>query len=157
MIHADLLLGSLSHAILADGRLFTADPAEVGRAAIERGSGMRAEDALIIIGGLITLLSLISLISWLRKQRIDAPAVLVFRRVAREAGLTRTDRQLLSRISRGQGLPTPLALMLSPGTLGHHARRHARGSRRKKRGVLDLARAASIRRHLFGPQEATTI
>jgi hypothetical protein len=146
--HVWSLLGGLS----ADGRLIKVDPAEVGRAAMERGSGMRTEDALIIVGGLITLLSLISLIGWLRQQRIEPTAGMVFRRVAREAGLTRSDRRLLGRIGHERGLTHPLTLMLCPGTLGRHARAYAR-ARGRRRGSLDLARAASIRRHLFGPAE----
>ncbi|MEM6459693.1 MAG: hypothetical protein AAF710_09925 [Planctomycetota bacterium] len=142
--------------VLGTGRLFDGDPAEVGRYAMERGSGLRVEDAMVIFGALLTLLSLISLLGWLRRQRVRPHRMVVFNRVGREMGLTLTDRRLLWRIARDAGLPTPLALLLTPGTLGRHARDHARQPRKnfwrdRPRRVHALARAASIRRHVFGP------
>ena len=135
---------------LAQGRLFNVDPAEVGRAAMENGSGMRAEDALILIGGLITLLSLISLIGWLRRQKLRPSAGLVFLRVARSLGLTAGDCLLLLRIGRDAGQASPLALLLCPGTLGRCARDFAHRQPPRRRAPT-LARAASVRRHLFTP------
>lgn len=137
-------------ATLADGRLFTGDPAEVGRAALENGSGLRAEDALIIVGGLVTLVSLVSLIGWLRQQKLRPTAGLLFLQTARSLGLTLRDCWLLQRIARGSGHDSGLALLLCPGTLGRCARWHARQLPRG-RGFADLARAASVRRHVFGP------
>ncbi|MEM9883679.1 MAG: hypothetical protein AAF800_12265 [Planctomycetota bacterium] len=137
------------------GRLFDGDPSEVGRYALERGSGLRVEDALVIFGTLLTLLSVISLLGWLRQQRVRPHRLVVFNRVGRDLGLTLTDRWLLWRIARDAGLPTPLALLLTPGTLGRHARDHLRRPRKnhglnRPRRVHALARAASIRRHVFG-------
>jgi hypothetical protein len=132
----------------ADGRLFKGDPADVGRAALEQGSGLRVEDAMILFGALITLVGLLSLFGWLRTLQVRPHGLMVFNRVGREAGLSWRDRRLLWQIGRSQALPTPLTLMLCPGTLGRLARDHARRQRRRP-GTLALARAASIRRHLF--------
>ncbi len=136
--------------ILADGRLFTGDTSEVGRAAIENGSGMRAEDALIIIGGLITLISLISLIGWLRQQKLRPTAGVVFLQVARRLRLSLRDYWLLRRIGQFAGHPSPLALLMCPGTLGASARQFAHHQPRR-RAAHTLSRAASVRRHVFGP------
>ena len=148
----DTHLLSLLDGLRVDGRLFTGNPGDVGRAAIENGSRMRAEDTLIILGGLLVLVSVISLISWLRKLRLRPGAGRVFSQQARAMGLTRADRKLLCRISRAVSLPNPITLLLTPGTLGRCARDYARRQTRR-RGTLDLARAASIRRYLFGPPE----
>ena len=137
-------------ATLGDGRLFTGDPAAVGRAAVENGSGMRAEDALIIVGGLITLVSLVSLIGWLRQQKLRPTTGMVFIKTARSLGLTLRDCRLLQQIGRSAGHDSGLALLLCPGTLGRCARGYARQLPRR-RGVHALARAASVRRHVFGP------
>ncbi|MEM1109132.1 MAG: hypothetical protein AAGH99_10650 [Planctomycetota bacterium] len=144
-----LLLPSLAEGIAADGRLFKGDPGQVGLEAIKNGSNLHIEDIMVVLGVILVLISLVSLFDWLRRQRLRPHTLVVFNRVAREAGLNRADRLLLWRIGRRQALPTPLTLMLCPGTLGHHARADAR-NRSHRRGTLDLARAASIRRHLFG-------
>lgn len=146
----DTLLLTLVDGLSIDGRLFKGDPASVGAEAMKNGSNLHIEDIMVIFGLLMTLLAAISLFGWLRQQRIRPHALVVFNRLAREAGLDWADRRLLYRIGHGEGRPGPLALMLSPGTLGHWARDHARRLGRR-RGTLDLARAASIRRHLFGP------
>ncbi|MEM7624556.1 MAG: hypothetical protein AAF333_02890 [Planctomycetota bacterium] len=149
----DPFLLSLVQGLSADGRLFTGDTAEVGLEAIRHGSRMQIEDGLVIFGGLLTLVSGLSLVGWLRRQRLRPHALLVFNRAAREAGLTWADRRLLWKVGRTMGLPTPLTLMLCPDTLGYYARQSARRSS-SRRGTLDLARAASIRRYLFGPAAA---
>lgn len=149
MINDSLLL-SLIQGLSVDGRLFTGDISEVGLEAIRNGSRMQMEDGLVILGGLLTLVSGLSLIGWLRQQRLRPHALLVFNRAAREAGLTWADRRLLWKVGRGAGLPTPLTLMMCPETMGFYARQSARRSW-TRRGTLDLARAASIRRYLFGP------
>lgn len=146
----DTLLLTWVEGLSVDGRLFKGDPGRVGAEAMKNGSNLHVEDIMVIFGLLLTLLAAISLFGWLRQQRIRPHALLVFNRVAREAGLDWADRRLLFRIGHGEGKPGPLALILSPGTLGHWARDHAR-QLGKRRGSLDLARAASIRRHLFGP------
>ncbi len=45
----------------------------------------------------------------------------VFDTIADEFGLSGPQKRLLSRISRSQGLPSPITLLLSPTTLNHHA------------------------------------
>ncbi|MEM9913671.1 MAG: hypothetical protein AAF911_01775 [Planctomycetota bacterium] len=140
---------SLFDGLSADGRLFKGDPSQVGIEAIKNGSNLHVEDIMVVFGVLLVLLSSISLVGWLRQQRLRPHTLVVFNRVAREAGLNWGDRRLLWQIGRSLGLPTPLTLMLCPGTLGHCAREYAH-QLGKRRGTFELARAASIRRHLFG-------
>ncbi len=136
----------------AGARLVTADRSEIGRYAAQRGSGLNAEQGLLILGGLVVLISSASLAAWLTRQRPPTPLPLLFNRLARESGLGPGDRWMLYRMSRGRGRAAVLAPLLCPETLGvwarHHARTH-RGPRRLR--AARLARAASIRRHLFGP------
>ncbi len=146
----DTLVISLFDGLSADGRLFKGDPSQVGLEAIKNGSNLHVEDLMVIFGVILVLLSGISLIGWLRQQRIRPHRLVLFNRVAREAGLNWGDRKLLWRIGQRVGLPTPLTLMLCPGTLGRCARDYAH-QHSKRRATHDLARAASIRRHLFGP------
>lgn len=149
----DTLIITLFDGLSADGRLFKGDPSQVGMEAIKNGSNLHVEDIMVIFGVILVLLSGLSLLGWVRQQRLRPHKLVVFNRVAREAGLNWTDRKLLWQIGKRVGLPTPLALMLCPGTLGHCARHYAH-QRGKRRATLDLARAASIRRHLFGSAPA---
>lgn len=130
-------------------RLFDVDPSEVGRAALEHGSRMHVADIMVVLGLVLTLISALSVLGWLMQQRLQPHRLVVFSRLGKALGLGLRDRWLLWRIARHEALPTPTALLLTPGTLGHAARRHALGQGRR-RGPLALARAASIRRHLFG-------
>jgi len=145
----DIFVISWFDGLAADGRMFKGDPSQVGLEAIKNGSNLHLEDLMVIFGVILVLFSGLSLLGWLRHQRIRPHKLVVFNRVAREAGLNWGDRRLLWQIGRRVDLPTPLALMLCPGTLGRCARDYAR-AQRKRRATLDLARAASIRRHLFG-------
>jgi len=136
----------------AGARLVTADRSEIGRYAAEQGSRLNAEQGLLILGGLVVLISSASLVAWLTHRRPPVPAVVLFNRLAREAGLGAGDRWLLYCIARGHGRAAALAPLLCPGTLGAWARVHARNQRGpRRRRDARLARAASIRRHLFGP------
>lgn len=139
----------------AGARMFTADPAEVGRYAAQQGSRMDAQQGLLILGGLVAIIGSISLTTWLLKRRPSVPVVFLFNRIARDAGLNASDRRMLYRLSRGHGRAAALAPLLCPGTLGAWARAHARaGTAPRRRRAAQLARAASIRRHLFGPPRA---
>ncbi len=55
----------------------------------------------------------------------DAAPLITFNDVAGRLGLSWRGRWLLIRIARQQQLPTPLALLLAPGTLSHHTKRYA--------------------------------
>jgi len=135
----------------AGARMVTADRSEIGRYAAEHGSRLDARQGLLILGGLVVLISSASLAAWLARRRPPVPVVLLFNRLGREAGLGPGDRWLLYRIARPHGRAASLAPLLCPGTLGAWARDHARsrtGPRRRR--AARLARAASIRRHLFG-------
>jgi hypothetical protein len=50
--------------------------------------------------------------------------MLIFHQIARETGVGPKDEWLLIKVARQQVLPTPLALLLSPGTFDHHVRRY---------------------------------
>lgn len=146
---SDQLLVTLFNGLAIDGRLFKGDPSKVGMEAIKNGSNLHLSDLMVIFGALLTLMAAISLVGWLRQQKLRPHGLVVFNRLARELGLGWLDRRLLLRLGHGEGRPGPLALMLCPGTLGHFARTHAR-QQPPRRGFAALARAASIRRHLFG-------
>ena len=135
----------------AGARLVTADRSEIGRYAAEHGSRLDAKQGLVILGGLVVLISSASLTAWVVRRRPPVPVLLLFNRLAREAGLGVGDRWLLYRIARPHGRGATLAPLLCPGTLGAWARNDARtqGGPRRRRAAR-LARAASIRRHLFG-------
>ena len=138
----------------AGARMVTADRSEIGRYAAEQGSRLNATQGLLVLGGLIVLISGAALATWLQK-RPPLPVVLLFNRLAREAGLAPADRVLLYWMARRHGAAAPLAPLLCPGTLGAWAREHA-GTRAGRRSgprhfrAVRLARAASIRRQLFG-------
>lgn len=137
--------------LAAGARMVTADRSEIGRYAAEHGSRLDAKQGLLILGGLVALISSASLAAWVARRRPPVPVVVLFNRLAREAGLGPGDRWLLYRIARPHGRAAALAPLLCPGTLGAWARDQARsraGPRRRR--AARLARAASIRRHLFG-------
>ena len=153
----------------AGARMVTADRSEIGRYAAEQGSRLNAEQGLLILGGLVVMISSASLVVWITRRRPPVPVVLLFNRLAREAGLGAGDRWLLYRIVRQQGRIAQqqgrpprgrrraalLAPLLCPGTLGAWARDHAHAQTgRRRHSAAQLARAASIRRHLFGPVTA---
>ena len=142
--------------LLAGARLVTADRAEIGRYAAEQGSRLDAGQGLLILGGLILLISAAALTAWVIRRRPPLPVVILFNRLAREAGLKLGDRWLLYRVARGRGPAAVLAPLLCPTTLGAWAREHARaGPAPRQRRAAGLARAASIRRRLFGPAAAS--
>ncbi len=98
------------------------------------------------------LLMLLLVVLSMRKLRDRAEAssapMLVFRRVAEHAGVSLSDQWLLIRIARQQQLPTPLALLLSPGTLMHHGAAYAAGLSDRRRRVT-LIRLDALRQELF--------
>ncbi|MEE9403518.1 MAG: hypothetical protein V3V20_01380 [Algisphaera sp.] len=170
--HLTHLLGSLATSLAtglhsshpgvwlhAGARLVTADRSEIGRYAATHGSRLDAKQGLMILGGLLVLLSSASLVAWLSTKRLPTPSLMLFNRLARDAGLGKGDRWLLYKMARRHRVPKhagPLTLLLCPGTLGTWSRHHVRQSHRSRRHrATTLARAASIRRHLFAPPHQT--
>lgn len=84
-------------------------------------SGVPSE-LLLLIGTLILLVALlIGLNHGYRWFKLRSEPLSQFNKVAKQLGLTRGQRWLLWRIARRFGLPTPMTLLLAPGTLYHHA------------------------------------
>jgi len=81
--------------------------------------------AVLICAGLLLLLT--AAWGWQRyKQRhLRSEPMLTFHQMATAMGLSLKQQWLLVRIARRQMLPTPLTLMLSSATLGHHAQQFA--------------------------------
>ena len=121
--------------------------------------------ALIVLGVLLVLAVTARL--W-RKVHHSAPAIqrivkprpsagaeaggnpaAVFRRVAGELGLARADQRLLGKIAQSQGLPSPLTLLLSPATLGHHVAAHTADMAPNRRDQV-LDRVAALEQQVFG-------
>ncbi len=100
---------------------------------------------LIGMGLLLLLLSGLSLAHWWRRRDSRPAPWRVFCRVSHELGLEWSQRWLLWRIARRQGLPTPLALLISPGTLTHHAEAYAAAcGARRARAVRDRAQRMCV-------------
>lgn len=101
-------------------------------------------------GALLAVIGLLSLRA-VRDPRQARPApMLVFRRVAEAVGLDLGEQWLLVRIAKARKLPTPLTLLLSEGTLVHHAVAWADtlGPRRQRDAMI---RIDALRQKLFAP------
>jgi len=103
---------------------------------------------LVGIGTTIVVIAVISLKRWWMSRHKDPSPMVLFSAIARKAGLNWRDRYLLWRIARAFDLPTPIALMLSRGTLRHfgdlYLTSHASNQRRSGR------RLSAIEDALFG-------
>src|SRR5690606_27778682 len=77
---------------------------------------------VLAVGLFLALVGALSLRHWWRTRRERPTPVLTFMALARQLGLSLSDQWLLIRLSMRQKLPTPITLVLSPGTLRHHAR-----------------------------------
>ena len=77
---------------------------------------------IMIVGGVVLFVfGLIGFIQWWRSRHDRSQPLTVFYRVGRQAGLRKRELWLLRMIAKYTGLPTPLALMMSSGTLIVHA------------------------------------
>ncbi len=98
--------------------------------------------------GILILLGAIRL-SQLRKQTDkEVPPLWLFHRIAAGRGLSWRDQWLLYRIARAQKLPSALTLMLSLGTMDHHAMTWL--GREPWFGSSSKRRLGRIRRTLYG-------
>jgi hypothetical protein len=113
------------------------------------GSGLSMWWIAIATGLLLTLIAVLSMRTIRDRAEAKSAPMLVFRRVAEHVGLGASDQWLLIRIARQQELPTPLALLLSPGTLTHHAAAYA-AQQGDRKGRLTMLRVDAICRDLFG-------
>lgn len=76
---------------------------------------------LIAAGGMLLLLSGLSIARWYKHRDEYSNPLLVYLGVSRLVGLSYRDQWLLMRIARNGSLVSPLTLMLSPATFQHHA------------------------------------
>ncbi len=99
--------------------------------------------------GAALVVALLALWLWERhKLHRDRPRpIRIFLRTARGAGLAAADLWLLYRIARRRGLPSPLTLLLSPATLGHHAQLYCSGASPRRQARV-MGRVAKIQRTL---------
>ncbi len=142
--------GGVPGAGAGGSRLFTGDPSAVGRHAMEDGSRLDPTWIIPVAGVFMVLFSALSLVSFYRRHRRDPHPLQIYNRLAKGLGLGRRDRLLLWRIARATGLPDPIALMLCPVTLRHHARDLVQPFGRTHAAAV-LHRVASVRRRLFPP------
>ncbi len=137
----------LAQAEQGGSRLFSGDPGEVGRNAMD-GSHLDPNWVLPIAGAFAVVFSLLSLVKLVQTHRRQPHSLWVFLCLCRQVGLNWADRLLLYRIARATSLPSPIALMLSPGTLRKHTAAFSQSMGRTQAAAVKL-RVASIRRHLF--------
>lgn len=89
---------------------------------------------LMGIGAILMTVVIVSIRRWWQSRHSDPSPMVLFSAIARKAGLGWRDRYLLWRISKAFNLPTPIALMLSKGTLRHYSDlylRNAAGTSRR--------------------------
>jgi hypothetical protein len=112
---------------------------------------LSAGEVVLALGGLVLALAVgLWLAERRRLRRERSHPLALFQRLAVEMDLGWSDRWLLIRMARRQGLPSPLTLLLSPATFEYHARAYAqaqRGARAQRR----RGRAARLKMKLFPP------
>lgn len=85
---------------------------------------------------------------WYRTRHLRSKPLLTFHQLATAMGVTLGDQWFLTRIARRGGLPTPLALMLCPTTMRHHAARFAERASPQRRAKV-MARVSGIEHRIF--------
>jgi hypothetical protein len=111
------------------------------------GLGASTGMVLLWLGGLVlTLAAALWGIERLRSRQ-QRPLAL-FRRIAGEFELSWTERRLLIRVARRQGLASPLTLLMSPATFAHHISAYALAGQGADSSHL-TGRAARIAAKLF--------
>lgn len=75
-----------------------------------------------------------------RDRHLRSKPMMTYHSIAEAVGIPWRDEVLLARIARAEKLPSPLTLMVSRGTLHHHAEHYA--------AALSPSRAARIRRRI---------
>ncbi|MEX0744160.1 MAG: hypothetical protein WD118_01050 [Phycisphaeraceae bacterium] len=104
----------------------------------------------VVLAGaaLLAVLSIIWLGTWWKRRHDQPRPWWVFIQTARHMGLTWREQWLLVCIARHERLPTPLTLMLSRRTLGHHAKRYLQRRSLHRRAAV-VRRLVAIRAALF--------
>ena len=87
---------------------------------------------LVVLAAVSLLLAGLWLWERYRRRALRARPLSTFHQIAREMGLNIADQWLLTRIAHAAKLPTPLALLLSPATLLHHANHYVRSLPRRR-------------------------
>jgi hypothetical protein len=86
-----------------------------------QGNEMATTVLLWVVAGLCVLLLTLMVTRYIRDARTRYRPTSVYMRVAKSMGLGLIDRLWLIRVAKRQGLGSPLTLLMSPGTLTHHA------------------------------------
>ncbi|MFA9477693.1 hypothetical protein ACERK3_05225 [Phycisphaerales bacterium AB-hyl4] len=110
----------------------------------------------VILSGsvLLFILAIVWVWNWWKQRNEQPRPWWVFYRTASHMGLTLREQWLLVRIARHERLPSPLTLMLSRRTLGHHARQYlARRSQHRRAAII--RRLLAIRSALFDSLESS--
>ncbi|MCC6681179.1 MAG: hypothetical protein IT445_09805 [Phycisphaeraceae bacterium] len=117
------------------------------------GSGMAISPAWILLGaGLVLMVvAVLSFRHWWRTRHERPTPLLTFLSLAEKLGLTRGEQWLLIRVASQQKLSSPIALLLSAGTLAAHGRAFA-GRYSTTRSKMLMQRVRNISDKLFGNQ-----
>jgi len=101
----------------------------------------------------VLVLAVFLVVMWVWKsgqiRRLRSTPVRIFNEVVDGLGLTFADRWLLIRIAHQQALPSPLTLVLSEATFGHHLEQYTQTVGARRRAKIQ-SRVARIKRVLFG-------
>ena len=111
--------------------------------------------AVLVASGLALLLASIWGWRWHQQRHLRSEPISVFHQVASQVGLSLKQQWLLVRIARQQHLPTPLTLMLSSGTLDHHAQAFLQAASARRRDALK-GKIHAVATLLFGQTPAPT-
>lgn len=138
-------------------------PAVLARPSIEEiqqhlsGDGLIPTHWLLIaVGGIIVLLTGLSIARWWKHRDEHSHPLLVFSTTASLAGLGYKNQWTLLVIAHHQSLGSPLTLLLSPGTFDHHAKAYLE-SRMNWRREAVRRQLSRIRATLFDDQPAASI
>ncbi|QDU32511.1 hypothetical protein KS4_05430 [Poriferisphaera corsica] len=96
---------------------------EVGKNIRDNGIDTKLDMRLLMLAGgaVLMLFGLLGVIRWWRSRDNRSQPMGVFYKVGRQMGLKTRELLLLRKIAKYTGLATPLALMMSSGTLQVHA------------------------------------
>lgn len=75
---------------------------------------------LVGLGVMLVAIVAVSLRRWWHARQDDPSPLVLYSAIARKAGLGWADRFVLWRIAKRFDLPTPIALLLSRGTMRHY-------------------------------------
>ena len=108
---------------------------------------------LVSVGLILVMAGVWGWHSWRRHRTryLRTRPIATFVELTRSQGMAWSDQIMLLLISRQQGLPSALTLLLSSATLRHHAQGYACRLDRARRAVV-MRRVAVIRRTLFADE-----